>query len=230
MATQFIKRPSFTSPAGVFKFPSLSKPDFGNVKFPKPDGEFKTGLVVSRAVAQSLIDALQPEWEAAIKEGQAEFAKLPLPTRKKMGELKEQPFYQDEFDPETEEETGNVIFNVKTKYGILDRKTGEKRFNKIGLFDSKGAPLATGTAIYGGTVGKVAFQAAPYFVAGQGMAGISLRLSAVQVIDLVGPGSRTAAQHGFGKEDGYEASEDDAEAPFAEAKSTAPANGDSEDF
>jgi hypothetical protein len=96
------------------------------------------------------------------------------------------------------------------------------------LFDSKGAPLAAGTAIYGGTVGKVAFQAAPYFVAGQGMAGISLRLSAVQVIDLVGPGSRTAAQHGFGKEDGYETSEDDAETPFAE-KSTV-TNGDSDDF
>jgi hypothetical protein len=228
MATAFVKRPSFTSPAGSFKFPSLSKPDFGNVKFPKPDGEFKTGLVVSRELAQPLIDKLMPEWQAAIAEGQVEFSKLPLPTRKKMGELKEQMFYQEEFDPETEEETGNVIFNVKTKYGIMDRKTGEKRFNKIGLFDSKGAPLAAGTAIYGGTVGKVAFQAAPYFVAGQGMAGISLRLSAVQVIDLVGPGSRTAAQHGFGKEDGYETSEDDAETPFAE-KSTA-TNGDSDDF
>ena len=229
MATQFIKRPSFTSPAGSFKFPSLSKPDYGNIKFPKPDGEFKTGLVVSRAAAQVLIDALQPYWLEAIAEGKEEFEKLPLATRKKMGAVKEQPFYVEEYDPTTEEETGNVIFNVKTKYGILDRKTGEKRFNKIGLFDSQGAPLAAGTAIYGGTVGKVAFQASPYFVAGQGMAGISLRLSAVQVIDLVGPGSRTAAQHGFGKEDGYVASEDDAETPFAESKATA-TNGDSDDF
>lgn len=228
MATKFVKHPSFTSPAGSFKFPSLSKPDFGNVNFPKPDGEFKTGLVVSRAVAQPLIDKLMPEWQAAIEQGHIDFAKLPLPTRKKFGALKEQMFYQEEFDNETEEETGNVIFNVKCKYGILDKKTNEKRFNKIGLFDSKGAPLAAGTAIYGGTVGKLAFSAVPYFVAGQGMAGITLRLSAVQVIDLVGPGSRTAAQHGFGKEDGYEASEDDADTPFAE-KST-PANGDSDDF
>jgi hypothetical protein len=104
MATAFVKRPSFTSPAGSFKFPSLSKPDFGNVKFPKPDGEFKTGLVVSRELAQPLIDKLMPEWQAAIAEGQVEFSKLPLPTRKKMGELKEQMFYQEEFDPETEEE------------------------------------------------------------------------------------------------------------------------------
>ena len=229
MATQFIKRPSFTSPAGSFKFPSLSKPDFGNIKFPKPDGEFKTGLVVSRAAAQVLIDALQPYWLEAIAEGKEEFEKLPLATRKKMGAVKEQPFYVEEYDPTTEEETGNVIFNVKTKYGILDRKTGEKRFNKIGLFDSQGAPLAAGTAIYGGTVGKVAFQASPYFVSGQGMAGITLRLSAVQVIDLVGPGSRTATQFGFGKEDGYETSEDDAETPFAESKATV-ANGDSDDF
>ena len=229
MATQFIKRPSFTSPAGSFKFPSLSKPDFGNFKFPKPDGEFKTGLVVSRELAQPLIDQLTPYWEEAIKEGQEAFNGLPMATRKKMGSLKEQPFFQEEYDPETEEETGNVIFNVKTKYGIMDRKTNEKRFNKIGLFDSKGAPLAAGTAIYGGTVGKVAFQASPYFVSGQGMAGITLRLSAVQVIDLVGPGSRTATQFGFGKEDGYETSEDDAETPFAESKATV-ANGDSDDF
>ena len=202
MATTFVKRPSFTSPAGSFKFPSLSTPDYGNIKFPKPDGEFKTGLIVSREVAQPLIDKLMPFWQEALNEGQIEFDKLPLPTRKKMGSMKEQPFFTDEYDPATEEETGNVIFNVKTKYAILDRKTNEKRYNKIGLFDSKGAPLA----------------------AGQGMAGISLRLVAVQVIDLVGPGSRTAAQHGFGKEDGYETSEDDAETPFAESKSTSTAD------
>jgi hypothetical protein len=224
MATTYVKRPSFTSPAGSFKFPSLSTPDYGNIKFPKPDGEFKTGLVVSREDAQPLIDKLMPFWQEALNEGQIEFDKLPLPTRKKMGSMKEQPFYADEYDPTTEQETGNVIFNVKTKYAILDRKTNEKRYNKIGLFDSKGAPLAAGTAIYGGTVGKVAFTANPYFVAGQGMAGISLRLVAVQVIDLVGPGSRTAAQHGFGKEDGYETSEDDAETPFAESKSTSTAD------
>lgn len=229
MAT-FIKRPTFTSPKGSFKFPSLSKPDFGNEKFPKPDGEYKTGLVVSRADAQPLIDKLQPLWDAAIAEGKAEFAKMKLDQRKRLGAVKEQPFYSDEYDRETEEETGNVIFNFKTKYKIIDKKTNEERFNRIGLFDAKGKPLATGTAIYGGTVGKVSFQASPYFVAGQAMAGISLRLGAAQVIELVGPGNRSATSFGFGEEDGYETSESDAEAAgFGEEKTNAPAN-DSEDF
>jgi hypothetical protein len=231
MATTYVKRPTYTSPKGAFKFPSLSKPDFGNEKFPKPDGEYKTSLIVKREDAQGLIDILQPEWDAAIKAGKEDFAKLPLPSRKKFGAVKEQPFFAEEFDPETEEETGNVIFSFKTKYKILDKKTNEVRFNKIGLFDAKGKPLAANTAIYAGTIGKIAFQASPYFVAGQAMAGISLRLSAAQVIDLVGPGARTATQYGFGQEEGYEAGEtDEDENGFSEEKSSTPSNGNSEDF
>jgi hypothetical protein len=205
MATKFPKRPTYTSPKGVFKFPSLSKPDYGNEKFPKPDGEFKVRLVVPAADAQPMIDKLTPEWEAAIEQGKKDFAALALPQRKKLGALKEQMFYEEEFDTETEEPTGNVIFNFKTKYKITDKKTGDVRFNKIGLFDAKGKPLPAGTAIYGGTEGKIAFQANPYFVAGQGMAGLSLRLSAAQVIELVGPGNRSASSYGFGEEEGYEA-------------------------
>lgn len=233
MAT-FVKRPTYTSPKGVFKYPSLSKPDYGNEKFPKPDGEFKTSLVVALADAQDLINKLTPEWEAAIEAGLADFAKLPLPSRKKLGALKEQMFYETEFDPETEEETGNVIFKFKTKYKITDAKTKEIRFNKIGLFDSATPPkpLAANTAIYGGTVGKLAFQASPYFVSGQGMAGITLRLSAAQIIVLVGPGNRTAESFGFGGEDGgFEGSDEPEEgSEFSEGDKPAGTNGDPQDF
>jgi len=201
------KRPTYISPKGVFKYPSLTKPDFGTEEYPKPDGEFKTRLIVPAAEAQPLIDKLMPEWQKAIEEGQVEFAKLPIANRKKLGSLKEQMFYEEEYAGEEGEEqpTGNVIFNFKTKYKITDKKTKEVRYNKIGLFDSKQKPLPDNTAIYGGTIGKVAFQASPYFVAGQGMAGLTLRLSAAQVIELVGPGARSASSYGFGQEDGYEA-------------------------
>ena len=230
MATTKPKRPSYTSPKGVFKFPSLTKPDFGNEKFPKPDGEYKTALIVPLAEAQPMIDKLMPEWAAAIALGKAEFAKLKPEQRKKLGSLKEQMFYSEEFDPETELETGNVIFNFKTKYKIIDKKTNEVRFNKIGLFDAKGKPLAAGTAIYGGTVGKIAFQASDYFVAGQGMAGISLRLSAAQVIYLVGPGARTATQYGFGEEEGYESGPEEGSFGEEPSGSPKPANGNPQDF
>lgn len=224
------KRPTLTSPKGTFKFPSLTKPDYGNENFPKPDGEFKTRLVCAAADAQPLIDKLTPAWDEAIAEGKVEFAKLKIELRKKLGAVKEQPFYEEEFDTETEEPTGNVIFNFKCKYKITDKKTNEVRLNKIGLFDAKGKPLAAGTAIYGGTVGKIAFQANPYFVAGQGMAGLSLRLSAAQVIELVGPGNRSASSFGFGEEEGYEDDGSFAETAAPEGQAPAGAASGDEDF
>jgi hypothetical protein len=225
------KRITYTSPSGVFKYPSLSSPDYGNEAYPKPDGEFKTGLVVPMADAQDLIKKLMPEWDKAIELGKIAFDKLDVKLRKKFGSLTEQMFYETEYDSETEEPTGNVIFKFKTKYKITDKKTGDVRFNKIGLFDSKGKPLPPGTAIYGGTLGKIAFQTSDYFVAGQGMAGISLRLSAAQVIELVGPGNRSASSFGFGEEDGYEA-DDTAEETMPDDSGTQSqgANGDPDDF
>lgn len=49
MATEskFKKRPTYTTPTGTFKYPALTKPDYGNEKFPKPDGEFKTRVIMS---------------------------------------------------------------------------------------------------------------------------------------------------------------------------------------
>ena len=227
------KRPSYTSPKGSFIYPSLSKPDYGNEAFPKPDGEFKTALRIElNAETQAFIDKLTPAWAESIRLGQIAFAKLDVKLRKKFGELTEQPFYEPEYDKETEEPTGYVVFKFKTKYKIVDKKTDEVRFNKIGLFDAKGSPLAAGTSIYGGTVGKLSFQTADYFVAGQGMAGISLRLMAAQVIDLVGPGNRSASSFGFGEEEGYETNEADAEvSPAADGEvSKGATDGNPQDF
>lgn len=225
------KRPTYTSPKGLFTYPALSKPDYGNENFPKPDGEFKTGLTVAMSPeVQAFIDKLMPAWTEAIRLGQIAFAKLDVKLRKKFGELTEQMFYEIEYDKETEEPTGNVTFKFKTKYKILDKKTDTIRFNKIGLFDAKGKPLAADTLIYGGSQGKVSFQTSDYFVAGQGMAGISLRLLAAQVIDLVGPGNRSASSYGFGEEEGFEATESDMqEDGSGDPRPTPPANG-TEDF
>lgn len=239
------KRPTYTSPAGTFKYPSLSTPDFGNEKFPKPDGEFKVNVIVPAAEAQPLIDKLTPLWQQAIEEAKALYAAMPIAARKKAGPMKEQMFYEEEYDNETEEPTGNVIFKFKTKYKIVDKKTKAVRFNKIGIFDAAKQSMElrdadTGKlsgkypAIYGGTVGKVAFQTNPYWVAGQVMAGLSLRLSAVQIIDLVGPGARSADSYGFGEEDGFTAdpdavaSSESSSTPFDGAPAST--NGDQEDF
>ena len=49
---------------------------------------------------------------------------------------------------------------------------------------------------------KVAFDPIPYYMASTNKAGVSLRLKAVQVIDLVTGGEKTADAFGFSEEDG----------------------------
>ena len=239
------KRVSYMSPRGIFRYPSLSTPDYGNENFPKPDGEFKVALICPLDDAtNALITKLMPVWDEAISLGEKAFASLAIPIRKKLGKLDPQMFYVEEYDPETEEPTGNVIFKFKTKYKITDKKTKEVRYNRIGLFDAKGKSMeyvdetgkGTGKypAIYGGSVGKVAFTARDYFVAGNGMAGLTLTLSGVQVIDLVSAGARSASSYGFGEEDGYEASDSyggvDDTTGLPDGGATGSTNGNPEDF
>lgn len=200
------KRPTYTSPKGIFRYPSLNKPDYGNEECPKPKGEFKVQLVMSRDEAEEFIAKLQPIFDEAVREGEEKFAKLPVAQRKKLKEMTVNDLYNEIFDKESEEPTGEVFFKFGTAASGENTK-GEKWTRKIPLFDAKGKPLNKPPAIWGGTVGKVSFEAAPYFVTGTGTAGLKLYLIAAQVIDLVSQGSRDAAGYGFGAEDGFDGSD-----------------------
>lgn len=240
----FIKQPkriSYMSPRGTFKYPSLSLPDYGNESFPKPDGEFKLALICPLDDATSaFIDKLMPVWQEAIDKGDKAFEALPLPARKKLGKTNPQMFYVEEYDPETEDPTGNVILKFKTKYKITNSKAKEVRYNRIGLFDAKGKSMeyvdesgkGTGKypAIYGGSIGKVSFTARDYFVGANAMAGLTLQLSAAQVIDLVSGGVRTANSYGFGEEEGYEVTGEDDTSGLPDGGTSGNTNGDPEDF
>jgi hypothetical protein len=199
------KKQVFTSPKGVFRYPALDKPDYGNEQFPKPNGEYKVQLVVSPDVADELLKKIQPLFDQAVTEGEELFAKLPIASRKKLGELTVNDLVSVIYDKETEEPTGEVFFKFSTAASGVNAKK-EKWTRKIALFDAKGKPIAKAPAIWGGTVGKVSFEAAPYFVPGTGTAGLKLYLTAAQIIDLVAGGSRGASEFGFGEEEGYEGS------------------------
>lgn len=201
-----VKNPTGTTPKGIFKYPALDKPDYGNEKFPKPNGEYKVQLILSEADAQPLIDKLQPTYDAAIEEGKAEFAKLKVEARKKLKELTANDLYAIEYDRETEEPTGNLIFKF-TMAASGENKKKEKWSRKPAVFDAKGKPLLKVPAIWGGTIGKVSYEASPYFIPGTGAAGLKLRLNAVQIIDLVSGGQRDAGAYGFDSEEGYEGSD-----------------------
>jgi hypothetical protein len=161
-----------------------------------------------QAHAQKFIDQLQPEFDKAIELGQEAFAKLPVANRKKLGEIKTQDFYSEVYDKESEEPTGEIEFKFKCKAGGTT-KAGKEWKRTVAIFDAKGNPAKGVKEIWGGTEGKVSFTASPYFVAATGTVGLSLRLEAVQILNLVSGGSRDAAGYGFGKEEGdFDATEE----------------------
>jgi hypothetical protein len=226
------KKPSFTSPKGVFRFPALTKPDFGNEAFPKPNGEYKVQLILSMADAQPLIDKLAPLYAEAIVEGEDKFSKLKVEQRKKLKEFTANELFAEEYDKETEEPTGNVIFKFATTASGVNAK-GEAWSRKVPVFDAKGKPMPKPPAIWGGTIGKVSFECGTYFIAGTGAGGLKLYLSAAQILELVSTGSRNASGFGFGEEDGYSADDEspDEDAPFDDASGdAAPADDGNQDF
>lgn len=196
------------SPKGTFRFPKLSEPDYGNEKFPKPDGEYSVQLILQAdsPEAKALIEKLKPLHEAAQAEAVDAFNKLPIATRKKLKEITVNDFTNILYDKDTEEETGEVFFKFAMK-ASGERKKGAKAGTRWSrspvVFDAKGKRLEPVPEIWGGTIGKVSASVTSYFIPGTGAAGIKLNLEGVQVLDLVKGGSRSAASLGFGEEEGY---------------------------
>ena len=211
-----VKNYTGITPKGVFKYPNLTKPDFGTKEHPKEGGEYNVRLVMTLDQAQPLLDDLEPVIEKARAAAEEAFAKLPVATRKKIGDIKENPVFNEIYDKETEEPTGEVEFRFSMKASGKNDK-GEKWERKPTIFDAKGKPVTLKT-IWGGTKGKVSFEAVPYFVNGSGAWGVKLYLRAVQIIELNQGGGRSASDFGFGAEDGFDGSEieEDNGSPFGD--------------
>lgn len=206
-----------TTPKGRFKFPFLTSPD---TKFDK-DGKFRVDLILDEDAAPALIKLLGKLHKEAIANGVAEreakIAKCETAAaRKKVVPLIEQDFFTNE--ESDGEPTGNVIFKfgTKAKLTVTDKNGEEKQVQRvIPLYDAKGHRITgTDVQVWAGTVGKISFFALPYYIPATGFCGLSFRLAAAQVIELVnsGGGNRSASEFGFGQEDGYE---------FEEPKDTA---------
>ena len=103
-----------------------------------------------------------------------------------------------------------------------------------GRTDAKGKPLTGETKVGGGSVIKVSYEVVPYYTAIAG-AGVSLRLKAVQIIELKAySGGGNAESYGFGEEEGFEADDEDNDPPFGIDETTTGGGGtggnDEEDF
>lgn len=222
------KAPSFTTPAGELVYPKLRTPD---TKF-KPEGEYSAKLRLPEDEANKLIAKLKPLHDAAVEAGKAEYAELKKAVRDK-NPFKVSDFYTPEYDDD-EEPTGYFLFNFKmVASGTYKKgpKAGQKWTRKPALFDAKGKPLPKAVEPWGGSTAKVSFEVGSYFTTAAG-AGISLRMQAVQVLDLIQGGERSAKSYGFGEEEGYEAPEEtDEEGTDEDAgEGSTDTSGENDDF
>ena len=168
------------SEIGEAIYPHLNKPD---VRFSEA-GEYKVTLKVAKSDATAMLKLYNSAIEDALK--------LAEQNHKGKG-IKNAP------KPFTEEDN-YVFFKFKMKATGVNQKTKEKFSQKPQLFDAKKNPIPLSTIIWGGSKMRVAFNLVPYYTPMLG-AGITARLKAVQVIELVeGKDSNL-----FEKEDGYEA-------------------------
>lgn len=182
-----------TTPAGEFLYPFLFSP---STKF-DPDGVYKLELVLEDSAAtEQVIETIAAAHEKNLTEVKKNNAK----TRKKTKE-QDLPFYPEVDD--NGNETGRYVFKFKTKASGI-RKDGSKWSYRLPVFDAKGEPVNKDCKPGNGTVGKVCFSINPYYVASIG-AGVSLRLEAVQIIDLIEYGTSTNPDaFGFAATEGFE--------------------------
>ena len=174
-------RVSVTTPAGVAKYCWLTKPD---TAFNSEN--WKVTLVLSKDAAKPLISKIEKERKAHVAEEKAKNKKV------KEAEPPFKPDMDEEGNP-----TGDMLFTFSSKTSVKPR---------IPLFDAKRKPMRKGVEVWNGSVIKVNGILFPY-VAANG-AGISLKLNAVQILELVSSGNG-AGGYGFEEEDGYEEEEED---------------------
>lgn len=197
MNFNIIDKIRITTPTCRFVFPKLVEPD---TQF-DPAGHYKvlgalegdTGYEIS-----AQLDALLNNHKASLK------AQAPTQSFK----LADLPFGFEEVD-------GKPCFVVKTKMKASGMERDGRRWTAApALFDAKGQPIRdreTLRNMWSGTTGRISFDACPFYNAAIG-AGITLRLRAVQVINLIESGG-SAEAFGFGEEDGYVTGDAAAAAP-----------------
>jgi len=115
----------------------------------------------------------------------------------------------------------SVNFKMKASGTTKDGKAWNR---KPALFDAKGKPLEVGLTVGGGSKLILSYTPAPFYTGLIG-AGLSMRLEAVQVLELKeGGSSQSSESFGFEVRDGYEAKE--STTPFTPQDS----DGNQEDF
>tara|TARA_Y100001973_G_scaffold103542_1_gene171039 strand:+ start:511 stop:1113 length:603 start_codon:yes stop_codon:yes gene_type:complete len=193
--TSRIKR---TSPQGTAVWPWLNEPD---TRFDE-NGVYTVTLRLSAEDAEPFIEDLKQifrdGYDAEVKK-----------QKKQKLKLANMPWSDHEDDQGNE--TGLIDFKFKTKASY--EYEGRKIDNRVHLIDAKCHPVTD--QIGGGSKIRVGFEPYVWYVPSMGV-GMSLRLKAVQVIDLVQyTQGQSTDEFDFKEEDGYTT------APFSKSNDAA---------
>jgi len=181
-----------TTPAGIAIYPHLTQPD---TKF-NAMGEYKVSLSLTEDEAAPLIEKVDEAMEQA-KE------LIPKGKRPKVADA---PYFA-ELDDEGQE-TGRVVFKFKMKAKV-NTKDGRTIEMSPRLFDAQGTLLTDVKSLWGGSILRISADLIPYYVAAVG-AGASIRLKAVQIIELKTGGDTDATNYGFSATEGFTTQQEEA--------------------
>jgi len=168
-----------TTPKGVAVYPHLTKPD---TKF-NAEGVYTIKLKLEGADAEKLAKEIDAGIDASGVEAKAD--------KKNAGKK-----IKRADPPYSRKDDGSIEFSFKMN-ATGKTKEGEVFTRKPIIFDKSAKPVQ-GLRIGGGSIVKVGYEMVPFFTALVG-AGVTLRLHAVQVLELVEYGAN-AAYYGFGNE------------------------------
>ncbi len=209
MQTKKKKLPILMTPVGTAMFPYLNKPapPFADKPGDPPVWKVTLKMKASDPDVQAFIADLQARYDANVAEAELEEEPKAKAARlkSKNPEIGADVPWKQELD-EQGNETGYVLLTLKQKSYAVRKSDGERFDFYVDLFDSKGTRIDRNKVrIGGGSTISAAFEVDTFFT--QIGAGLSLRLKAVQVLEVVEGQGRDASGYGFKVRDGFSAEE-----------------------
>jgi len=191
------KRDTFITPKAEAVWAFLDTP---SDKF-NPDGVYTVALAFEAG------DKDFKKFAQALKEERDEaFEKWKRDNPKQAKAAKPAPISKKETDADGVE-TGRRMMTFKMTAKGKSRRTGKDYTMSPDIFDARGEKLKNAPAVGGGSVLKAAFETFGAYVASSKQFYLSLQLRAVQILELVEAGNRSAEYYGFEEEEGYVAKE-----------------------
>lgn len=175
------------TPKGLAEYPHIEEPD---TKF-DDNGVYHVNLILNKEESASIIDKMNEILQDFIAND------IKLKEAKARGK---QYVLQDFYEELNEDE---IRLKFKQKASYIRKSDGKEVQVKIPVFDSKGTPVKDVNIGSNSTL-RVCFTANPYYMPATKSVGLSLRLVAVKLIELVERGNGGASGYGFGEEEeGY---------------------------